>query len=474
MRNIDASNSGFMLHAASCKPGSTIEQPLGFISMTRSFLLKISRVIGVVSRFSKTAISSAKTSKFYILNSVFSFVALLPATSTPAQTRDSLDIKIGQMILMGIPYAKVDTLILEEVRKGNVGSIILFEKNIPKKPSVFADLKKIIWAYQEAAPTPIFVSIDQEGGKVNRLKEKYGFTRSITAEATGKSKTLDSARFYGEATAATLAGLGINVNFAPCVDVAVEPTNPVIVMKGRSYSANEDTVAMMAAEFIKQHRKYGVVTVLKHFPGHGSSTTDSHFGVADVTKTWTPRELKPYQVLLDSGYVDAVMSCHIVNKELDKSGRPGTLSVDMLDGMLRKKMGYAGVVFSDDMQMEAITKQYGLDESIKLAILAGVDILCFANNVPGSKRVSPQRIFAIIRNAVTNGEISANRINESYQRIKELKKKIDLSAAADHEKQFEKLRLHQRLTELQLKAAKEEIKLLQLNSKTKKRRSKSN
>ncbi len=395
-----------------------------------------------------------------------------------AQTRDSLDIKIGQMILMGIPYAQVDTAILEEVRKGNIGSIILFEKNIPKKPSAFADLKKIIWTYQEAAPFPIFVSIDQEGGKVNRLKEKYGFTKSITARATGKSKSLDSARFYGEATAATLSGLGFNVNFAPCVDVAVEPTNPVIVRPERSYSASEDTVALMAGEFIKQHRKYGVVTVLKHFPGHGSSTTDSHFGIADVTKSWTSKELKPYSLLLDSGLVDAVMSCHIVNKELDPSGKPGTLSIDMLDGLLRKKLEYQGVVFSDDMQMEAISKQYGFDESIKIAILAGVDIVCFAKNVPGSQKVSPQRIFSVIKNAVANGEIPVERINQSYLRIIALKKKIDLTQRGELESNFKKLELRQKLTALQLKAAKEELQLLQekidsSGKKKKKKKSKS-
>lgn len=398
--------------------------------------------------------------------------ALLSSTTGFSQTRDSLDIKIGQMILMGIPYAKVDTVILDEVRKGNVGSIILFEKNIPKKPSVFADLKKIIWTYQEAAPYPIFVSIDQEGGKVNRLKEKYGFTRSITARATGKSKSLDSARFYGEATAATLAGLGFNVNFAPCVDLAIEPTNPVIVKSERSYSPNEDTVAIMAGEFVKQHRKYGVVTVLKHFPGHGSSTTDSHFGIADVTKSWTPRELKPYKALLDSGLVDGVMSCHIVNKELDKLGLPGTLSNEILNGMLRRNLGYDGVVFSDDMQMEAITKQYGLDESIKMAILAGVDVLCFANNVPGSQRVSPQRIFSVIREAVTNGQISAQRIDESYQRIKKLKSKM-LVNSIDYAAQLKKVQLKQRLTAMQLKAAQEEIKILKESGGKKKRKKKS-
>jgi beta-N-acetylhexosaminidase len=400
----------------------------------------------------------------------FWLIAFFLSTNSHAQTPDSLDIKIGQMILMGIPRAEVDTIVFEEVRKGNVGSIILFEKNIPKKPNAFADLKKIIWTYQQAAPYPIFVSIDQEGGKVNRLKEKYGFTRSITAEATGKSKSLDSARFYAEATAATLAGLGFNVNFAPCVDVAVNPTNPVIVMKGRSYSAAEDSVALLAAEFIRQHRKFGVATVLKHFPGHGSSATDSHFGVADVTKTWTNRELKPYETLLDSGYVDAVMSCHIVNRELDKSGKPGTLSKEIVDGMLRKKLGFGGVVFSDDMQMEAITKQYGLEESIKLAILAGIDVLCFANNVPGSQQVSPQKIFSVIRNAVTSGEISADRINESYQRIKQLKSKLDQTVSVDYETQLEKAQLRQRLASMQLKAAQEEIKLLQQSTKGKKKK----
>jgi beta-N-acetylhexosaminidase len=228
---------------------------------------------------------------------------------------------------------------------------------------------------------------------------------------------------------------------------------------------------MMAKEFIKQHRKFGVVTVLKHFPGHGSSTTDSHFGIADVTKTWTERELKPYQILLDSGYVDGVMTCHIVNKMLDKAGRPGTLSPDILDGMLRKRLGYKGVVFSDDMQMEAITKQYGFDESIKMAIMAGVDILCFANNVPGSQKQKVERIFSVIKGAVAKGEISAKRIDESYQRITKLKKEMDLSSLPYYKSQLKLLedkleesteanKLHSQLAAKQLKAANEEIRIL--------------
>lgn len=340
-----------------------------------------------------------------------------------AQSVDSLDIKIGQMLLIGFPKGEVDPLVLEEIRKGKVGSIIIFEKNIPPRNS-FVALKKIIWTYQEAAPIPLFVTIDQEGGRVNRLKEKYGFPRSITAEAMGKAKTLDSVRFYSEATAATLAGLGINLNFAPVVDLASNPTNPIIARYGRAFSANEDSVALLAKEFVKGHRKFNVLTSLKHFPGHGSSKDDTHLGIADVTNTWEKRELKPYQALIDSGYVDAVMTSHIVNKKLDAEGHPGTLSDDILDGILRKEMGFEGVVFTDDMQMHAITKHYGLEDAIRLAILAGVDIMTFSNNISGSDQRTVDKVHSIIRGMVKNGVISEERIDESFDRIMKLKREL--------------------------------------------------
>src|SRR5687768_7194002 len=277
--------------------------------------------------------------------------------SIKAQTQDSLDIKIGQMILIGFPGTDVDPKVLEEIRMGKVGSIIIFEKNIPPANSFIA-LKKIIWTYQQAATIPLFIGIDQEGGKVNRLKDKYGFPKSITAAAMGKYPTLDSVRFYGESTASTLAGLGININFGPVVDLASNPTNPIIAKHGRAFSANEDSVIVFAKEIIKQHHRYGVLTSLKHFPGHGSSKDDTHLGIADVTNTWEERELKPYKILIDSGYADAVMTSHIVNKKLDKQGNPGTLSSDILTGILRDGLQFKGVIFTDDMQMHAITKHY--------------------------------------------------------------------------------------------------------------------
>lgn len=389
-----------------------------------------------------------------------------------AQT-DSLDIKIGQMILIGMPKAEVDSAVLEEVRQGKVGSLIYFEKNIPKSSSAFAAFKKMSWTYQKAAPIPLFICIDQEGGKVNRLKEKYGFARSITAEAIGKSKSIDSVRFYAESTASTLAGLGINVNFAPCVDLAVNPTNPVIVKNGRAYSAMEDSVVLFAKEVVKQHRRFGIVTALKHFPGHGSSQDDTHLGLADVTNTWTSRELKPYQAMIDSGYVDGVMSSHIVNKKLDRNALPGTLSKSVLDSMLRKKMHYNGVVFSDDMQMKAIANNYGLEEAIKLSINAGIDILCFANNISGSEERAVAKVHQIIKGFVASGEIPKSRIDESFRRVMRLKKMIQVTEIERLKKENQELIHQSNQQSIELKKAKAEIQqLLDAQPKSKKKKTK--
>jgi beta-N-acetylhexosaminidase len=355
--------------------------------------------------------------RFFGLLLLLSFVTCLLSIA-----QDSLDIKIGQMILIGIPQAKVDSKVLEEVKTGKVGTLLFFEKNIPAKNS-YNELKKIIWSYQKAAPIPLFIAIDQEGGKVNRLKEKYGFPRSITAAKMGKY-VLDSVQFYAETTAATLAGLGFNVNFAPVVDLASNPTNPIIAKVERAFSAQPDSVALFASEFMKAHDKFGVVSVLKHFPGHGSSKDDTHLGIADVTNTWNENELAPYRMLIDSGNTRAIMTAHIVNKKLDDNGLPGTLSQKIITDLLRTQLHFNGVVFSDDMQMHAIAKHFGLEETIKLAVIAGVDILTFSNNIQGSQERTVDKVHQIIRKLVETGVVPQSRIDESYRRILALKKSL--------------------------------------------------
>lgn len=393
----------------------------------------------------------------------FKLIVLFISTLTyvaHAQSRDSLDIKIGQMILIGVPGTGVDSTVLKEIQEGKAGSIIFFEKNVSAKNS-YSRLKEMAWTYQKAAPIPLFISIDQEGGKVNRLKEKYGFPKSLSAASM--SASIDSVRYYGETTAATLIGLGINVNFAPVVDLATNPDNPVIAKVERSFSANEDSVTLYAKEFIKTHRKLGVITVLKHFPGHGSSKDDTHFGIADVTKTWETKELKPYQTLIDSGYVDAIMTAHIVNRNLDNKGLPGTLSKRILDSLLRKSLKFDGVVFSDDMQMHAITQHYGFEEAIKLAVNAGVDILTFSNNIQNSEDRTVDKVHSIIKKFVMDGTIPVSRIDESYHRIIDLKKKLGSTQAEQY--RIEWLKAQQELDQYKTRLKQTELELEVLKNK---------
>ncbi|UII34049.1 glycoside hydrolase family 3 protein [Fulvivirga ulvae] len=342
-----------------------------------------------------------------------------------SQTLDSLDFKIGQMLIVGYPKQdiKPSEQTISDIAKGRIGGIILFEKNINPSNS-YIKLKQLTWSLQAKAPVPLFIAIDQEGGRVNRLKEKYDFPRSVSAQYLGGVANADSTRFYAEITASTLAGLGFNVNFAPVVDLSTYKENPVIAKIERAYSDNPDSVAHHAAEVIDAHRRYGVISVLKHFPGHGSSHADTHLGIADVTDYWQQKELVPYQNLLEKGKVDAIMTAHIVNKRLDKDGNPGTLSRAIMTGLLRDSLNYDGVIFSDDMQMHAITKHYGLEKAIKLSIKAGVDVLMFSNNIQGSENRTVDAVHRIIKSLVEKGEITEERIDQSYDRIVKLKSKL--------------------------------------------------
>ncbi len=336
---------------------------------------------------------------------------------------DSLDIKIGQMLLVGVNGASADSLILNSISEGKIGGVVIYEKNFTKN-NTYINLKKFTWALQKASEVPLFVSIDQEGGIINRLKTKYCFPKSVTAAYLGGQDNVDSTYFYAEITAATLAGLGINVNFAPVVDLAINPKNPIIAKHERAYSDDAGMVSKHAAITVAAHRKHDVITVLKHFPGHGSSKSDTHLGIADVTSYWQKQELLPYQEMINNGEVDAIMTAHIVNKQLDKSGLPGTLSKPIMTGILRDSLGYDGVIFSDDMQMHAITKHYGLEKAILLSIEAGVDVLMFSNNIQGSESRTVDSVFEIIKQYVVQGVIPKERIDTSYQRIMTLKSKI--------------------------------------------------
>jgi len=213
------------------------------------------------------------------------------------------------------------------------------------------------------------------------------------------------------------------VNFAPVLDLDINPDNPVIGKLDRSFSADQDIVTRHAGLFIDAMHNWDVLSAVKHFPGHGSSVEDSHLGFVDVTDTWSEEELAPYRALIAEEKLDLVMTGHIFNRNLDPEW-PATLSESIIDGTLREQLGFDGVVVSDDMMMRAITEHYGLETAIKQAVNAGVDILIFANNTyaydPDIARVA----FTTLKNLVMSGDIPRARIDESYDRIRALKKHL--------------------------------------------------
>ncbi len=334
---------------------------------------------------------------------------------------DSLDIQIGQMIMVGMSGHSVQAKspIIAAIKQQHIGGVLLFELNLNPLQTE-QNLAKLTNDLQDAASIPLFISIDQEGGKVNRLKTKYGFVDMPSAKYIGTKNDDVYTQQTGVNTAKTLQKCGININFAPVLDVD-NPNCPVLGKLQRCYSADVAQITHIASIIMETHQEQGIKTVVKHFPGHGNSKTDSHKGLADVSKYWTKEELIPYKNLMAEGKIQAIMTGHIINRNIDPSGLPATLSKKVVSDLLRNTMGYKGVVISDDMQMHAISKYYGFEESIKKAINAGVDILIFSNNIANAKLYTAENIHATIKKLVLKNEIKVERIRESYDRIMALK-----------------------------------------------------
>lgn len=355
-----------------------------------------------------------------------------PSTDkSKTELNPSLDAKIGQMLLVGFRGLEISSEndpIVQDIRKLHIGGVILYDYDIAENKPVRnikspEQVKKLIQNLQKYSKVPLLVGIDYEGGFVNRLPQKYGFSTTVSHQHLGKKNDLSLTELYATLMAQTLADLGINLNFAPVVDVNRNSNNPIIAKKERSFSDNPLIVAKHAQAFVKAHHKENIRCVLKHFPGHGSSKTDSHLGMVDVTATWSSIELIPYQQIIKAGQVDAIMTAHIFNKRLDPK-MPATLSKPTITGLLRKELKFNGVVISDNLQMKAISNNYKLETAIEKTIEAGVDIILIGNNTKNFEADIAKHVILIIKKLVQNGKISETRINESYERIMMLKQGI--------------------------------------------------
>jgi beta-N-acetylhexosaminidase len=336
---------------------------------------------------------------------VLGLVLPLTLTATPSTSQ------IAKLFIIGFEGEKIPKKLASFIRANGIGGVILFQKNI-KNPQ---QLKALTSSIQNLSTSPIMIATDQEGGLVERLSTKNGFYHTLKPiEVAGKGDVY-AKRVYAK-MAKTLAQEGINTNFAPCVDLAINPDNQVISKYGRAFSDKSETVVHFAKLFMAAMQKEGILSVVKHFPGHGSSLGDSHQGFVDVSDLWQKEELTPFIQTAPK----AVMSAHIFNRHIDAK-YPATLSKKSL-GMLREK-GFEGVIVSDDLQMRAISKNFDLNTTLTLALNGGVDMLLFGNQL--AQPIMIETLVSRVKALVAAGKIKKQQIEQATQRIDTIKKDLN-------------------------------------------------
>ena len=361
-------------------------------------------------------------------------ILFMNSCQDPNQPQDSdrdLEMMIGQMLLIGFRGTEISesSQIASDIKSGRIGGVILFDKDVAlgytQRNIISPEQVKVLnTKLSSYAPIhKLLVAVDQEGGKVARLKPAYGFLPTVSQEYLGTLNNPDTTKFYADRTAQTLKEAIFNLNFAPVVDLNVNPNSPAIGALQRSFSRDPQVVASNSEIIINEQKVQGILSCLKHFPGHGSASADSHLGFTDITNTWIQDELIPYRELVKTGKVQIIMTAHVFNGKLD-SVYPATLSTNIITGILRNQIGFQGVVVSDDMNMQAISEHYGLDIAIELGVIEGVDFLVFGINVIYDYLMEV-KAGEIIKNLVKTGKISEARIEESYQRIVVMKNSLN-------------------------------------------------
>lgn len=344
-----------------------------------------------------------------------------------------LEQKIAQMLMVGFRGLTLDesNYIVRDIREHRIGGIILFDRDA--KLGTYGrnivspeQLKGLTASLRALSATPLFIAVDQEGGNVVRLKERYGFPPTVSAQYLGALNNPAVTRMYADSIGSTLAENGLNMNFAPVVDLNVNPQSPAIGKLERSFSADPAIVTSHARIFVETHDKSRVATCFKHFPGHGSATADSHLGFVDVTNTWSSIELEPYRNLINEGNARMVMTAHVFNRHIDPD-LPATLSKPFITGILREQLGFNGVVVTDDLQMQGLTQFFNYQTIMEKSILAGVDIILVSNNLEYDPEITPSTINHV-KELVRAGKISEQRIDLSYRRIMALKQRLALFA----------------------------------------------
>ncbi len=359
--------------------------------------------------------------------------------------------QIGQMLVLGFTGSVLSDAadIKECLSTEGLGGVILFDYDLlAKQPgkNLFnqGQIKNLInelqyCAQQNTHSLPLFIAIDYEGGAVDRLKYIDGCPPTLTPQQLAVLPA-DALKLEAKKMASTLKSLGFNLNFAPVVDLNLNEKAGIIGKLKRSFSADPKHTAEIAAQFVQAFAELGIICCYKHFPGHGSANSDTHEGFVDVSESFQQIELQPYQYLIkNTNLPTMIMTAHVINKQLDNSGLPATLSKEILTNLLRKDLGFTGVIISDDLQMHAISNHYSIDEALELTINAGSDMIIVANQLAS---ISPKELINKIEALVLKGAIKQSMIENAYKRILRLKENLSYESILMNYQSTERLTIN--------------------------------
>lgn len=330
----------------------------------------------------------------------------------------SLDEKIGQLVIVGLDGTEMNGFAKKMIQDYKVGGFILFKDNINNAQQTLALLNELKQT-NTSNDIPLWLSVDQEGGRVSRMSSEF-----VKIPAAGQVASADSLTYtngIGKALGTELKALGFNLDFAPVLDINSNPKNPVI--GDRSYGSTPDQVTAHGLEALDGITSEGVAAVVKHFPGHGDTSVDSHYDLPLVHKSLEELEkfeLIPFKEAIEHD-VDAIMVAHLLMMDLDTK-HPASISDAVINDLLREKLGYDGVVITDDMTMGGLLNGNKIGDASVTAVNAGADIVLVSHE-------EKLRIEALdaLRQAVHSGEISEERLNESVYRVLSLKQKYKLT-----------------------------------------------
>ena len=329
----------------------------------------------------------------------------------------SIDEKVGQLVIVGIDGLTVDENTKGMIEDYYVGGIILFGRNVDNTQQLLGLINSLKEVNGEF--TPLFISVDEEGGIVSRLPRE--FTKIPTSKKIGDKGSKELAFNTGGTIGEAIGAFGYNMNFAPVLDINSNPKNPVI--GDRAYSSEAVVVTDLGIEAMKGLQSKGVIPVVKHFPGHGDTVVDSHISLPVVNKTLEALmglELIPFIEAVKEG-TDSIMVAHILYNKID-SENPATLSKAVLTDILREQLKFTGVIITDDLTMGAIVENYDIGDAAITSINAGSDIVLTCHGYSNSLKV-----LTALKKAVDEGIISEDRLNESVYRILKLKDKYSLN-----------------------------------------------